>query len=71
MRKPPPGKTGPASSPLRERYFKQKDVVENHLTAQVRSENMDLAEAQKQIGRDWTQVLDTRQRLVRHAQVSG
>ena len=49
---------GPAGGPLRQRYFKQKDVVEIYLTAQVKSGNMDLAEAQKQIVRDWTQFLD-------------
>ena len=49
---------GPAGGPLRQRYFKQKDVVEIYLTAQVKSGNMDLAEAQKQIARDWTQFLD-------------
>src|ERR1035438_10181445 len=45
---------GPADSALRQRYFRQKDVVENYLTAQVKAGNIDLAEAQKQIARDWT-----------------
>ena len=49
---------GPAGGPLRQRYFKQKDVVENYLTAQVKSGNMDLAEAQKEIARAWTQFLE-------------
>ena len=48
---------GPAGGTLRQRYFKQKDAVENYLTAQVKN-NMDLAEAQKGIARDWTQFLD-------------
>lgn len=43
---------------LRQRYFKQKDLVENYLAAQVRAGSMDLAEAQKQIARDWTQFRD-------------
>jgi hypothetical protein len=34
-------------------------VVENYLTGQVKSGNMDLAEAQKEIARDWTQFLET------------
>ena len=49
---------GPVGGALRQRYFKQKDVVENYLTAQVKAGNMDLAEAQKEIARDWTQFLD-------------
>jgi hypothetical protein len=49
---------GPAGGALRQRYFKQKDVVENYLTAQVKNGNMDLAQAQKEIAQDWTQFLD-------------
>jgi hypothetical protein len=49
---------GPTGGTLWQRYFKQKDVVENYLTALVKSGNMDLAEAQRQIARDWTQFLD-------------
>jgi hypothetical protein len=48
---------GPAAA-LRHRYFKQKDVIENYLTAQVKNGNMDLAEAQREIARDWTQFLE-------------
>jgi len=48
----------PAGATLRQRYFKQKDLVENYLTAQVKAGSMDLAEAQKQIARDWTQFRD-------------
>jgi len=36
-------------------------VVENYLTARVKGGSMDLAEAQKEIARDWTQFLDTAQ----------
>lgn len=49
---------GPVGGTLRQRYFKQKDVVENYLTAQVKNGTMDLAEAQKEIARDWTQFLE-------------
>jgi len=49
---------GPADNTLRQRNFKQKDVVENYLTAQVKNGKMDLADAQKRIARDWTQFLD-------------
>jgi len=52
---------GPAGGTMRQRYFKQKDLVENYLTAQVKNGNMDLAEAQKEIARDWTQFLDIAQ----------
>lgn len=50
---------GPTGGTLRHRYFKQKDVVENYLAAQVKNGNMELADAQKEIARDWTQFLDT------------
>ena len=49
---------GPSDGTLRTRYFKRKDVVENYLTAQVKNGSMDLAEAQKEIARDWTQFLE-------------
>ncbi len=42
---------------LNERYFKQKDRVENHLADQVKSGRMDLAEAQRDAASDWTQSL--------------
>jgi hypothetical protein len=45
---------GPSDSALRNRYFKQKDIVENYLTQRVKDGIMELAEAQKQIARDWT-----------------
>jgi hypothetical protein len=50
---------GPPSVKLRVRYFKQKDIVENFLAAQVKAGKMDLAEVQKGIAEDWTQYLDT------------
>jgi hypothetical protein len=48
---------GPDAVALRERYFKQKDAVENYLTGEVCTGGMDLAEAQKGIAADWTQYL--------------
>lgn len=50
---------GPPDVRLRDRYFKQKDLVENYLSAQVKEGAMDLAEAQRQIARDWTSYLRT------------
>lgn len=49
---------GPPGVALRARYFKQKDIVENFLAAQVKAGKMDLAEVQKGIAEDWTQYLD-------------
>ena len=49
---------GPPGGTLRTRYFRQKDVVENYLTAQVKNGSMDLAQAQRKIARDWTQFLE-------------
>ena len=48
---------GPADVSLRERYFKQKDLVENYLAAKVRSGEMPIAEAQRGIASDWVQYL--------------
>ncbi len=48
---------GPDGATLRERYFKQKDLVENYLAAQVRAGAMSLADAQKGISTDWTEYL--------------
>jgi hypothetical protein len=48
---------GPPSVPLAERYFKQKDVVENYLAWRVRRGETDLAQAQKGIATNWTQYL--------------
>jgi hypothetical protein len=38
---------GPPGLPLDERYFKQKDLVENYLAWRVRRSQMDLAQAQR------------------------
>ena len=44
--------------PLRNRYFKRKDLVENYLALEVRSGRMSLEKAQQGIAADWTQYLD-------------
>ena len=44
---------------LRERFFKQKDVVENYLAAKVRAGEIPLEEAQRGIAADWVQYLET------------
>jgi hypothetical protein len=49
---------GPNKVVLRNRYFKQKDIVENYLAAQIKAGKMNLAEVQKGIAEDWTQYLD-------------
>jgi hypothetical protein len=49
---------GPPDVVLRERYFKQKDMVENYLAKQVRDGLMKLKDAQDGIAKDWTQYLD-------------
>jgi hypothetical protein len=49
---------GPDDVALRQRYFKQKDTVENYLAAQVKAGNMALDAAQQGIAADWTQYLD-------------
>ena len=49
---------GPAGASLDRRYFKQKDMVENYLAAQVKAGNMNLKDAQQGIATDWTQYLD-------------
>ncbi len=46
---------GPPNVVLRERYFKEKDAVENYLAKQVRDGVMDLKDAQHGIAEDWTQ----------------
>jgi hypothetical protein len=48
---------GPSGVALAERFFKQKDMVENYLAKQVKEGKMDLGEAQKGIAADWTQYL--------------
>jgi hypothetical protein len=49
---------GPAGVSLPQRFFKQKDLVENYLAVEVKNGSMDLSEARIQIARDWTQYLD-------------
>jgi hypothetical protein len=48
---------GPSGVSLPERFFKQKDMVENYLAKQVKEGKMDLGDAQKGIATDWTQFL--------------
>jgi hypothetical protein len=48
---------GPNNAVLRDRYFKQKDKVENYLADEVRKGRMPLADAQRGIAEDWTQYL--------------
>jgi hypothetical protein len=49
---------GPDGVALAERFFKQKDIVENYLAAEVKAGRMNLADVQKGIATDWTQYLD-------------
>jgi hypothetical protein len=49
---------GPDGVALEMRFFRQKDMVESYLRAQVRSRRMSLAEAQRGIASDWTRYLD-------------
>jgi hypothetical protein len=49
---------GPDDVSLNQRYFKQKDHVENYLAEEVKAGRMPLGEAQKGIARDWTQYLN-------------
>jgi len=48
---------GPDGVTLNERFFKQKDQVEDYLADQVKAGNMDLAKAQQAIAADYTQFL--------------
>jgi hypothetical protein len=48
---------GPPGVPLAQRYFKQKDIVENYLAWRVRHGEMNLGQAQRGIATDWTQYL--------------
>ena len=48
---------GPAGVSLPQRFFKEKDTVENFLAMQVREGRMDLSQAQKAIATDWTEFL--------------
>ncbi|HEY2860151.1 MAG TPA: hypothetical protein VGJ21_17160 [Terracidiphilus sp.] len=49
---------GPDGVTLKQRYFKQKDEVENYLAEEVRAGRIPLADAQRGIARDWTQYLN-------------
>ena len=49
---------GPANVGLNQRFFKQKDQVEDHLGERVKHGNVDLGEMQKRIAADWTQFLE-------------
>jgi hypothetical protein len=53
---------GPSGVTLPQRFFKEKDAVENFLAMQVREGRMDLSEAQKGIATDWTQFLNQARR---------
>jgi hypothetical protein len=56
---------GPDGVSLNDRYFKQKDLVEDYLTGQVKSGAMDLETARHQIAKDWTKFLPAaKQRLI-------
>ena len=50
---------GPEDVALRDRFFKQKDIVENYLAAKVRAGEIPLEEAQRGIAADWVQYLET------------
>lgn len=49
---------GPSRVELANRYFKQKDIVENYLAWLVKNNRMYLDEAQRGIADDWTQYLE-------------
>ena len=49
---------GPPEAELNERYFKQKDLVEDFLAAMVKANKADLDQARKCIATDWTQFLE-------------
>jgi hypothetical protein len=53
---------GPSGVALPQRFFKEKDMVENFLAMQVREGRMDLSQAQRGIATDWTQFLDQARR---------
>lgn len=59
---------GPNAVSLNERYFKQKDRVENYLAEEVKTGRMPLDSAQRGIASDWTQYLDA---ATRWCQSSG
>jgi hypothetical protein len=55
---------GPSGVPLPpQRFFKEKDAVENFLVVQVRQGRMELGAAQRGIATGWTQFLDEARRV--------
>jgi hypothetical protein len=50
---------GPDSVELHQRYFKQKDRVENYLAEEVKAGRLPLDSAQRGIASDWTQYIVT------------
>jgi hypothetical protein len=53
---------GPDGASLNARYFKQKDLVENYLTAQVKSGAMNIETARHRIAKDWTPLVSKAKR---------
>jgi hypothetical protein len=53
---------GPTGVSLRQRFFKEKDIVEDFLAMQVRADRMDLVDAQRGIATDWTRFLEEARR---------
>jgi len=49
---------GPADVGLSQRFFRQKDQVEDHLGEMVSHGKVDLGETQKRIAADWTEFLE-------------
>ena len=47
---------------LNNRFFKQKDTVENYLAWLVKNDRIDLDDAQQGIATDWTQFIDQAKR---------
>jgi 5-methylcytosine-specific restriction endonuclease McrA len=62
---------GPSGVSLQQRYFKQKDLVEDYLAAQVRSGLITLKAAQVGIATDWTKYLAVARSKVRFASARG
>ena len=56
---------GPDLATLHDRFFKQKDIVENYLAARVRAGDIPLDAAQRGIATDWTQYLAEARRTCR------
>lgn len=56
---------GPSGVKLNDRYFKQKDLVEDFLAAMVKADKADLDRARKCIAADWTQFLEKAMQVCR------